>query len=137
MFSIKKKIVSLISFCIFWVSLDEIGKLSLRVHLDRTYFAETENWKYCSKIIFKYVNSTVRPIFNEKVVEKWSLWVSWIVYGSTVVLKSQKFWLLFMHYAWTVIISTKFCLWNAWENKKKRSKMQRKTQMPYKSYPNK
>ena len=27
-------------------------------------FAETENWKHCSKIIFKCVNSTVRPIFN-------------------------------------------------------------------------
>ena len=25
---------------------------------------KTENWKYCSKIIFKCVNSTVRPIFN-------------------------------------------------------------------------
>ena len=39
--------------------------------------AETENWnwKYCSKIIFKYVNSIVRPIFNEKVVKKWYLWV--------------------------------------------------------------
>jgi len=26
--------------------------------------------KHCSKIIFKYVNNTVGPIFNEKVVEK-------------------------------------------------------------------
>ena len=40
-------------------------------------FAETENWnrKYCSKIIFKCVNSIVRPIFNEKMAEKWYLWV--------------------------------------------------------------
>ena len=40
-------------------------------------FAETKNWnwKHCSKIIFKCVNSTVRPIFNEKVVQKWNLWV--------------------------------------------------------------
>ena len=40
-------------------------------------FAETENWnwKYCSKIIFKCVNSAVEPIFNEKVVEKWNLWL--------------------------------------------------------------
>ena len=36
---------------------------------------KTKNWKHCSKIIFKCVNSTVRPIFNEKVVEKWNLWV--------------------------------------------------------------
>ena len=40
-------------------------------------FAETENWnwKHCNKIIFKYVNSIVGPIFNEKVAEKWNLWV--------------------------------------------------------------
>ena len=34
-----------------------------------------ENWKYCSKIIFKYVNSIVESIFNEKIVKKWDLWV--------------------------------------------------------------
>ena len=44
-----------------------------RVCLDKTYFAEIENWKYCNKIIFKYVNSTVGPIFNEKIDKKWSL----------------------------------------------------------------
>ena len=38
--------------------------------VDRIYFAETENRKYCNKIIFKCMNSTVRPIFNEKVAEK-------------------------------------------------------------------
>ena len=26
--------------------------------------------KHCSKIVFKYVNSTVGSIFNEKIVEK-------------------------------------------------------------------
>ena len=36
---------------------------------------KTENWKYCSKLIFKCVNNTVGPIFNEKVAEKWNLWV--------------------------------------------------------------
>ena len=46
--------------------------------MDRTYFAK--NWKHCSKIIFKCVNSTVRFIFNEKVVEKWNLWVSWTIH---------------------------------------------------------
>ena len=49
--------------------------IKFKVCLDRTYFAETENRKYCSKIIFKFVNSVVRPIFNEKVAEKWNLWV--------------------------------------------------------------
>ena len=38
--------------------------------LDRTYFAETKNKKHYSKQIFKWVNSVVRPIFNEKVAEK-------------------------------------------------------------------
>ena len=47
----------------------------LRVCLNRIYFVETENWKYCSKIIFKCVNSTVGPIFNEKIDKKWNLWV--------------------------------------------------------------
>ena len=28
-----------------------------------------ENWKHCSKIIFKYMNSTVGPIFNEKLIK--------------------------------------------------------------------
>ena len=39
-------------------------------------FAETENWnwKYCSEIIFKCVNSVVGPIFNKKIVKKCNLW---------------------------------------------------------------
>ena len=41
-----------------------------KVRLDRTYFAKTKNRKHCSKIIFKCVNSTMRPIFNEKIAEK-------------------------------------------------------------------
>ena len=31
---------------------------------------KTENLKHCSKIIFKCVNSTVGPIFNEKIDKK-------------------------------------------------------------------
>ena len=46
---------------------------SFMIRLDTAYFAE--NWKYYSKIIFKYVNSAVRPIFNKKITEKWGLWV--------------------------------------------------------------
>ena len=49
--------------------------MTLWVHLDRTYFAKIENWKHCNKVIFKCVNSVMGPIFNEKVTEKWSLWV--------------------------------------------------------------
>ena len=39
-------------------------------------FAENKiwNWKHCSEIIFKYVNSTVGPIFNKKVAEKCNFW---------------------------------------------------------------
>ena len=52
-------------------------KCLLRVCLDTA-----ENWKlklksekYYSKIIFKCVNSIVGPIFNEKIAEKWNLWI--------------------------------------------------------------
>ena len=40
-------------------------------------FAKIENWnwKHCREIIFKCVNNTVGPIFNEKVAEKCNLWV--------------------------------------------------------------
>ena len=41
---------------------------SLRVYLNRTYFAK--NLKHCNKIIFKCVNSTMKLIFNEKIAEK-------------------------------------------------------------------
>ena len=56
----------------------------LRVCLNRTYFVETENWKYCSKIIFKCVNSTVRPIFNEKIDKKMKFMGPWAVHKCTV-----------------------------------------------------
>ena len=36
---------------------------------------KTYCWNHCSKIIFKCVNSTVGPIFNEKVAKMWNLWV--------------------------------------------------------------
>ena len=45
---------------------------------------KTENWKHCSKIIFKWVDSAVWPIFNENVDKKWSLWDPWIVHKCTV-----------------------------------------------------
>ena len=36
---------------------------------------KTYCWNHCSKIIFKCVNSTMGPIFNEKIDKKWNLWV--------------------------------------------------------------
>ena len=44
------------------------------------FLLKTENWKHYSKIIFKCVNSAVKPIFNKKVAEKWNLWVPWTVH---------------------------------------------------------
>ena len=40
-----------------------------------------KNWKHCNKIIFKCVNSTVRPMFNKSFAEKRGLWVLWTVHG--------------------------------------------------------
>ena len=34
---------------------------------------KTYCWNHCSKIIFKCINSTVGPIFNEKIDKKWNL----------------------------------------------------------------
>ena len=56
--------------------------------MDRTYFAETENWKHCNKIIFKCVNNAVEPIFNEKVDKKGSLWDPWTVHTCTVHIRT-------------------------------------------------
>ena len=42
---------------------------------------KTKNWKYCSKIIFKCVNSTMRPIFSENFAKKRGLWVLWTVHA--------------------------------------------------------
>ena len=62
---------NLLTFC-FTLSI------TCRVYLDWTYCywkLKTENWKYCNKIIFKYMNSTVGPIFNKKFDKKLNLWV--------------------------------------------------------------
>ena len=60
---------------LFNKNISLLVELGLWDCLDRTYFTETENWKYYSKIIFKCMNSTVGPIFNEKIAEKWNLWI--------------------------------------------------------------
>ena len=45
-------------------------KFILRLCLDTIENYKLKTKKYCNKIIFKYVNSTVKPTFNEKVAEK-------------------------------------------------------------------
>ena len=54
-------------------SISIIITLILRIRLDSAYFVK--NRKHSNKIIFKYVNSIMRPIFNEKVAEKKGLWI--------------------------------------------------------------
>ena len=53
----------------FWLDLGSvwIGLIFLKL---KTYC-----WNHCSKIIFKCVNNTVGPIFNEKIDKKWNLWI--------------------------------------------------------------
>ena len=77
----KKKIHKRVSF--------KVGKGNVlltwnvkNVHLEFVWIQLifAENWKYYSKIIFKCANSIVKPIFNEKVTKKWSLWDLWIMY---------------------------------------------------------
>ena len=71
----------------------------LWVCLDRTILLKlkTENWKHCNKIIFKCVNSSVKPIFNEKVAKKWNLWVHKRCTDALFTGKSQHLRLLFMY----------------------------------------
>ena len=54
-------------------------------------------WNHCSKIIFKCVNSIVRPIFNEKIDKKWNLWVHEQYTDALFTEKSQHLRLLFMY----------------------------------------
>ena len=78
--------LSLILFSGFWLLIlfSSFYKIYFPIFLQNLNYGsvwiefivtETENWKYCSKIIFKCVNSVVGLIFNEKVAEKWNLWV--------------------------------------------------------------
>ena len=58
---------------------------------------KTYYWNHCSKIIFKCVNSTVGPIFNEKIDKKWNLWVRKQCTDALFTGKSQYLRLLFMY----------------------------------------
>ena len=89
-----------------------------RICLDRTYSAETENWKHCSKIIFKCVNSTMGSIFNENNCWKVEFVNPWIVHGYTVHHgKVNLRGYYSMNSAWTVVALLLKCV-----NKKKRLK---------------
>ena len=70
------------------------------------------------------MNSTVKPIFNEKVVEKWYLWVLYTVHGTHKTDKSDekvgKVRLLFMNSSRCPLLQLK--------KKKKKKKTQHKMQ---------
>ena len=80
--------------------------------------------KHCSKIIFKCVNSIMRPIFNEKVAEKWNLWVreqytmccDWLKQIGKVKICDY----CSLNSTWTVTTTLKK-LKNAWKKKKKKN----------------
>ena len=75
---------------------------------------KTENWKHCSKIIFKCVNSTVRPIFNIFFMNKVA--VGLINSIATVLLQ-------YCYSTATVLFVPSF-LQNAWNEKKKKRRRQ-------------
>ena len=104
----------------------------LRVCLDRTYFAEIENWKHCSKIVFKCVNSAVGPIFNEKIDKKWNLWVR---------VHEQCIYALFTE-NWSKVAATvhvpymnSSCLWGKTWKKKKKKGGKRRNATPIQTLP--
>ena len=111
--------------------------LSFRVRLDTA-----ENWKlklkteiHYSEIIFKYVNSTVGPICNKKVAEKWNLWV----YKQYTMCTdwSKKIWKVkvcgycSLNSAWTVA-----AIWKTREKKKKKTKKTKRRRRRNQSNPN-
>ena len=81
-----------LSVCLFPLSSRFCPHLCrpISAYLDMVYLVEY--WKYCNKIIFKYINSTVGPIFNEIFFEKWGLWwVLWIMHGPTRKVETHFF----------------------------------------------
>ena len=92
---------------------------------------KTYCWNHCSKIIFKCVNSTVGPIFNEKIDKKWNLWV----HKQCTNVFTEK---------WSKVAATVHVpymnssrLWgeNAWKKKGGGGKRRSKTQTPIQTLP--
>ena len=82
---------------------------------------KTYCWNHCSKIIFKCVNNTVGPIFNEKIDKKWNLWVC--EQYTDALFKEN----------WSKVAATvhvpymnSSCLWGGKRMKKKKKKKRRK-----------
>ena len=86
---------------------------------------KTENWKYYNKIIFKCVNSAVGSIFNEKIAEKWNLWVCEQCTDHCLLQKIQPLWLLFNK---QYINSSRIILKRVKTKKKKKKKRRRRNE---------
>ena len=86
-----KVIVMIFHFQISLFKIDFNGGC-LRFYLDITYYwkLKTKNWKCCSKIIFKCVNSTMRPSFKVIFGEKSTCWSRGQCTGPTK--KTQPHW---------------------------------------------
>ena len=85
---------------------------------------KTYCWNHCSKIIFKCVNSAMGPIFNEKITEKWNLWVHKPYMIHCLLQKSQHLRLLFIEQ----YMNSNRVLPKRVKKKKKKQKQKRKTQ---------
>ena len=91
-----------------------------------------ENGKRYNKIIFKYENSAMGPIFNEILVKKICLWVSWTIHGTHWKSLSTAYLLVKevvgpVHSARDPLTNNILALLNK-KNKNKRRKMQRQHQ---------
>ena len=64
----------------------------VRLNTAKNWKLKLKTKKYCNKINFKCMNSTVGVIFNEKVAEKWNLWVhkQCAIHGKVKHFGSQK-----------------------------------------------
>ena len=130
-YSVVRIVVMVLNISFLEESLMGMQEFWLRVRLDTA-----ENWKlklktekHCSKIIFKYVNSIVGPIFSEKVAEKWNLWVreqyTMCCDWSKKIWKVKVCGYCSLNSAWTVAATPKTPQ-NAWEKKNVLEKRKRR-----------
>ena len=57
--------------------------------MDRTYFTKIENWKYCSKIIFKYINNNKKILKNGIYESIYSIWMQSLPWKTNAYLKKK------------------------------------------------
>ena len=117
-----KSLINFLSYCLpTKKNILVYGSVWIRLILLKL---KTYYWNHCSKIIFKCVNNTVGPIFNEKIDKKWNLWVCEQCTDALFTKKSKVAVTVHVPYM------NSNCLWgeNAWKKKKKEGKRRNKTQ---------